>query len=41
MVFIAWRRTDAFISIGAEEVKGGRSRIRGITEHIDDAAPVC
>lgn len=33
----AWRRTDAFIYIGAAEVKGGRSQILGIAEHVDDA----
>src|SRR4051794_7004569 len=33
----AWRRADAFIYIGAAEVKGGRSQILGLTEHIDDA----
>jgi len=33
----AWRRADAFIYIGAAEVKGGRSKIIGIKEHIDDA----
>lgn len=33
----AWRRTDAFIYLGAEEVKGGRSTVVGILEHIDDA----
>src|SRR3989442_1012912 len=34
----AWRRTDAFIIIGVEEVKGGRSRVLGISEPLDDAA---
>lgn len=33
----AWRRTDAFIYLGAEEVKGGRSMVVGISEQIDDA----
>lgn len=33
----AWRRTDAYILIGVEEVKGGRSNVVGVTHHIDDA----
>lgn len=33
----AWRRTDAFILIGIEEVKGGESKVIGITEVLDDA----
>lgn len=33
----AWRRTDAYILIGVKEVKGGRSEIMGISEHLDDA----
>lgn len=32
----AWRRTDAYILIGVEEVRGGRSRVVGVTEHLDD-----
>ena len=31
-----WRRTDAFILIGVEEVQGGQSVIVGITEHLAD-----
>jgi len=34
----AWRRTDAYILIGVEEVKGGRSRVVGVTTHFDDAS---
>lgn len=34
----AWRRTDAYILIGVEEVKGGRSNVVGVTHHIDDAS---
>lgn len=34
----AWRRTDAYIIIGAKEVKGGRSQILGISSHFDDAS---
>jgi Putative DNA-binding domain len=30
----AWRQTDAFVLIGVEEVKGGRSIVRGITDHL-------
>lgn len=33
----AWRRTDAYILIGVEEVKGGRSTVHGISQHIEDA----
>src|SRR6266550_4446358 len=33
----AWRRTDAFILIGVEEVKGARSVAHGVAQHIDDA----
>ncbi len=33
----AWRKTDAYILIGVEEVKGGRSKIVGVVHHIDDA----
>jgi hypothetical protein len=33
----AWRRTDAYILVGAKEVKGGRSIVTGIAEHLDDA----
>ena len=33
----AWRRTTAYILIGVEEVKGGRSRIVGVNAHLDDA----
>lgn len=34
----AWRRTDAYILLGVEEVKGGRSNVIGVTHHIDDAS---
>lgn len=33
----AWRRTDAFILIGVEEVKGGKSKPIGIGDDLDDA----
>lgn len=33
----SWRQTTAYILVGVEEVKGGRSRIIGITDHLDDA----
>jgi Putative DNA-binding domain len=33
----AWRRTDAYILIGVQEVKGGRSIVHGVTHHLDDA----
>ncbi|MEN6407172.1 MAG: ATP-binding protein [Thermoguttaceae bacterium] len=34
----AWRRSEAYILIGVEEVRGGRSNILGIadTDHLDD-----
>ncbi len=32
----SWRRTDAFILIGVEEVRGGRSRVWGVVEHLSD-----
>src|SRR5256885_9467501 len=34
----AWRRTDAYILIGVEDVKGGRSNVVGVTAHFDDAS---
>ena len=33
----AWRRTTAYILIGVDEVKGGRSKIVGVGTHLDDA----
>ena len=33
----AWRLTTAYILIGVREVKGGRSEIGGVQEHLDDA----
>ncbi len=33
----AWRRNDAYILIGIEEVKGGRSNVLGIENDLDDA----
>lgn len=33
----AWRRSDAFILVGVNELKGGRSIPVGVTEHLDDA----
>ncbi|MBV9384830.1 MAG: ATP-binding protein [Chroococcidiopsidaceae cyanobacterium CP_BM_ER_R8_30] len=35
----AWRRTDAYILIGVQEIKGDRSRVVGIQHHLDDANP--
>jgi len=34
----AWRRSDAFILIGVEEVRGGRSIVRGISTHLQDSS---
>ena len=33
----SWRRTTAYILIGVEEVKGGRSNVVGVRNHLDDA----
>ena len=33
----SWKRTDAYILVGVEEVKGGRSKPVGVTSHLDDA----
>jgi Putative DNA-binding domain len=33
----AWRRSDAYILIGVEELKGGRSKPLGIQDELDDA----
>ncbi len=33
----SWKRTDAYILIGVQEVKGGRSKAIGVTQHLDDA----
>ena len=32
-----WRRTTAYILIGVDEVRGGRSEIVGVKKHLDDA----
>lgn len=31
-----WRRSDAFIVIGVQEVQGGRSVVHGISDHLQD-----
>ena len=33
----SWRRTSAYILIGVKEIRGGRSRIVGVKNHLDDA----
>jgi predicted HTH transcriptional regulator len=33
----AWRRTDAYILIGVDDVKGGRGKVVGVSSHLDDA----
>ena len=33
----AWRRTDAYILMGVEEVCGDRSIVNGVTKHLDEA----
>ena len=34
----AWRRADAYILIGVQEVRGSRSNVVGVTDHLDDHA---
>ena len=34
----AWRRTDAYILIGVDDVKGGLSNVVGINSSFDDAS---
>ena len=34
----SWRRMAAYILIGVEEVKGGRSKVVGVNNHLDDAS---
>lgn len=38
LAFANWRRSDAYILIGFQEVKGGRAEVQGISSHLDDAA---
>jgi hypothetical protein len=33
----AWRRTDAYILVGIKEVRGSRSIVVGVANHLDDA----
>jgi len=33
----SWRRVDAYIVVGVDEVKGGRGLVTGVASHIDDA----
>ena len=33
----SWRRNKAYILIGVDEVKGGRSNVVGVKDHLDDA----
>jgi hypothetical protein len=33
----SWRRTDAYILIGVEDIKGSRKNVVGVTDHLDDA----
>ncbi len=34
----SFRRIDAYILIGVEEIKGGRSKLVGIDEHLEDVS---
>ena len=34
----SWRRTTAYILIGVQEVKGGRSNVVGVRTHLEDAS---
>src|SRR5689334_9292788 len=33
----SWKRTDAYILVGVDDVKGGRSKPIGVVYHLDDA----
>lgn len=33
----AWRRTDAYILVGVEEVNGGKSIVKGVSNHLNDS----
>jgi Putative DNA-binding domain len=33
----SWRRTDAFILIGVEEIQGGEPKLPGVSNHLNDA----
>ncbi len=33
----AWRRANAYILIGVEDIRGGRSLVHGVNYHLDDA----
>ena len=33
----SWKRTDGYILIGVEDVKGGKSIVAGVTDDLDDA----
>ena len=33
----AWRRSTAYVLLGVEEVKAGRSKLLGVSNHLDDA----
>ncbi|HEY4760976.1 MAG TPA: ATP-binding protein [Thermoguttaceae bacterium] len=32
----AWKRSDAYILVGVEEIRGGRSKVVGVSEHLQD-----
>ena len=34
----AFRRADAYIVLGVEEIRGGRSKVVGVSTHLDDAS---
>jgi hypothetical protein len=34
----AWRRTTAYILIGVDDVKGGKSHVLGVGDHLDEAS---
>lgn len=34
----AWRRTDAYVLVGVDDVQGGRSKVIGVISHFDDAS---
>lgn len=34
----AWRRTNAYVLIGVQEVQGGKSKVVGVTDHLPHAS---
>jgi hypothetical protein len=34
----AWKRSDAYILVGVKEIRGGKSTVLGVSEHLEDAS---